>query len=248
MKNKKQNTLVIVMLIFIVLAIIYAVYTYLLSPKWDEIRTLETQSTQLFEKEIELKEQLQLEKDNSEENAVNESLLYMKVPENRDISQVVRLIEQFEGTSNTQVSEVTFNNYDTTAVDQYNEQQQEAEEVGAAQEAEVSGEEQEQEKKPESLLLTSNLPENMKLLTVSMTVSAQEEKEVVAFLKEVEASLRIMRVDSIDYTGIYPEDTEVTDETTKEQQMGTTGVSEYPVQAIVQLTTFYVDGGIESEQ
>ncbi|MBQ0140226.1 MAG: hypothetical protein KBT36_13145 [Kurthia sp.] len=265
-KTNKQGFILPLLVACIIIGAIYATYMYVIAPKLDQQNSLEANNIALSEEAEALQQQLMLEKDNTTATAKTDAELHMKVPEQRSIAQLIKQIEKFEGISDVLVSNVAFNNYDVEVGQQFSEQasaeenQQVTGDTEEAQPAEennantdnqnvatenlADAEKEEASAETKATPITSldyaNLPNNIKLVTVSMTVSANEESEVLDFLKQVEKSVRLIRVDSIDYTEENPEQTE---QVTAEEQT----TDNYPANAVVQLTTFYEQGLTTSE-
>lgn len=265
-KINNQGLILPLLVASILIGAVYAVYMYMIAPKLDEKNRLEVNNIALTEDAEVLQQQLVTEKNQAAATAKSDVELHMKVPAQRELAQLIKQIEQFEGLSNVVVSNVAFNNYDTEAGQQFSEQQSEAEQQNTAEaeqqateavatetentttegtieenaDAEKIQESDEGKATPITSLDYASLPNNIKLVTVSMTISAMEESEVLAFLKRIEKSTRLIRVDSIDYTEENPEQTE--QQTNEEQE-----AVNYPVNAVVQMTTFYEQGSIVSE-
>lgn len=234
MKNKP---ILFGLLIFcLVAALAYAVYTYIIGPKYDEKSSLEQSNIQLVSDAEDVKSQITVLKENEESLKMNESALRLKVPKTREIGQIIKLIEQFEAISETSISNVSFNNYDESAKDtlqQENQATSEENTQNATDENEPEKNDENTNTEPSSPISEKSLPGDVKLVTVSLTVSADEEQNIVQFLKEAEKNPRLIRVDSVNYSIENPEDvtSSETDEIITEKV--------YPVSATVQLTTFY---------
>lgn len=248
-KKNKQNFILSLLVVCIVVGGLYIIYAYVIAPKLERQSQLVAENTTLATEEMVLKQQLQQEKEYAEKVAVSDTELHMKVPMKRDIATFIKQIEQFEGISQVLVSGVAFNNYDTVVSQQFSEQQnaEEIEQTNIVEQAEKTvdeksdGDNTEEVTKPSTSIDYASLPDDIKLMTVSMTISAMEESEIMEFLKQVEKSMRLIRVDSIDYTAENPEQEEVL----KSEKL--TIEKKYPVIATVQLTTFYEQGLATSE-
>ncbi|HAD80116.1 MAG TPA: hypothetical protein DCF99_12965 [Flavobacteriaceae bacterium] len=234
MKNKP--ILLGLLLFCLVGALAYAVYTYIIGPKFDEKASLQLSNVQLVSDEKDVKKQISVLKENQESLKMNESALRLKVPKTREISQIIKLIEQFESLSETHISNVSFNNYDESAKDTLQKEDQATSEGIVQNPLEENDTEKKDEitnTEPSSPISEKSLPGDVKLVTVALTVSADEEQNIVKFLKEAEKNPRLFRVDSVNYTIENPE--EVT--STESDEISTDQT--YPVSATVQLTTFY---------
>lgn len=234
MKNKP--ILLGLLLFCLVGALAYAVYTYIIGPKFDEKASLEQSNIQLVSDVEDVKNQMDVLKENQESLKMNESALRLKVPKTREISQIIKLIEQFESLSETHISNVSFNNYDESAKDALQKEDQSISEGDVQNPLEENDAEKKDEitnTEPSSPISEKSLPADVKLVTVALTVSADEEQNIVEFLKEAEKNPRLIRIDSVVYTIENPEDV-----TSSESEEITTE-KKYPVSATVQLTTFY---------
>lgn len=78
----------------------------------------------------------------------------------------------------------------------------------------------------------------MELITVSFTVSGEDIADVRQFLQNIERYPRLMKIDSVDYEIANPE-AAVEQQTTDPATNSEDTPAEYPVQANVQITTFY---------
>lgn len=257
MKKTSKNSVIFPLLIACIIGgSIYAAYMYIIAPKLEQQSQLTSANEALASEASELKEQLKIEQENAEATAVSETELYMKVPAQRDIAPFIKQIEQFEGVSQVDVSGISFNNYDTVVSQQFSEQQnaeEQAQTTNTVEQAEKTIDEKTNTETstaetdegevaiPSTSIDYASLPNNIKLVTASMTVSAMEESEFLDFLKQVQKSNRLIRIDSIDYTEDNPEQVETAsvEETVTDKT--------YPVSATVQLTTFYEQGLATSE-
>lgn len=228
----RQQLILILLAICLVGAVGYGIYAYILEPKWSERDALKAENVQLVDEASELR---------------------MKVPKNRDISQLIRMLEQFEGQTATEVSSVAFNNYDASAKDTLqgdtsneentsdpNTPTKTTEEAEKQVEDEAKKEETDETKTetPTSDLANGEILGNMELITVSFTVSGEDIADVRQFLQNIERYPRLMKIDSVDYEIANPEaavEQQTTDPATNPEDTP----AEYPVQANVQITTFY---------
>lgn len=250
----RQQLIVVLLIICLVGAAGYGVYHFFLAPKWSERDALKAENVQLVDEASNLRIQLQQDQKNAEATKRNDSELRMKVPENRNISQLIRMLEQFEGQTATEVTNVAFNNYDASAQetlqgDTTNEENtsdpntptKTTEEAEKQVEDEAKREETEDTKTetPTSELANEEILGNMELVTVSFTVSGEDIADVRQFLQNIERYPRLMKIDSVDYEIANPETAVEQQETTDPTENPEDTPAEYPVQANVQVTTFY---------
>lgn len=249
----RQQLILILLAICLVGAVGYGIYAYILEPKWSERDVLKAENVQLVDEASNLRIQLQQDQKNAEASKRSDAELRMKVPKNRDISQLIRMLEQFEGQTATEVSSVAFNNYDASAKDTLqgdtsneentsdpNTPTKTTEEAEKQVEDEAKKEETDETKTetPTSDLANEEILGNMELITVSFTVSGEDIADVRQFLQNIERYPRLMKVDSVDYEIANPE-AAVEQQTTDPATNPDDTPAEYPVQANVQITTFY---------
>lgn len=249
----RQQLILILLAICLVGGVGYGIYAYILEPKWSERDVLKAENVQLVDEASNLRIQLQQDQKNAEASKRSDAELRMKVPKNRDISQLIRMLEQFEGQTATEVSSVAFNNYDASAKDTLqgdtsneentsdpNTPTKTTEEAEKQVEDEAKKEETDETKTetPTSDLANEEILGNMELITVSFTVSGEDIADVRQFLQNIERYPRLMKIDSVDYEIANPEaavEQQTTDPATNPEDTP----AEYPVQANVQITTFY---------
>lgn len=249
----RQQLILILLAICLVGGVGYGIYAYILEPKWSERDVLKAENVQLVDEASNLRIQLQQDQKNAEASKRSDAELRMKVPKNRDISQLIRMLEQFEGQTATEVSSVAFNNYDASAKDTLqgdasneentsnpNTPTKTTEEAEKQVEDEAKKEETDETKTetPTSDLANEEILGNMELITVSFTVSGEDIADVRQFLQNIERYPRLMKIDSVDYEIANPE-AAVEQQTTDPATNPDDTPAEYPVQANVQITTFY---------
>lgn len=249
----RQQLILILLAICLVGAVGYGIYAYILEPKWSERDVLKAENVQLVDEASNLRIQLQQDQKNAEASKRSDAELRIKVPKNRDISQLIRMLEQFEGQTATEVSSVAFNNYDASAKDTLqgdasneentsnpNTPTKTTEEAEKQVEDEAKKEETDETKTetPTSDLANEEILGNMELITVSFTVSGEDIADVRQFLQNIERYPRLMKIDSVDYEIANPE-AAVEQQTTDPATNPDDTPAEYPVQANVQITTFY---------
>lgn len=249
----RQQLILILLAICLVGAVVYGIYAYILEPKWLERDALKAENVQLVDEASNLRIQLQQDQKNAEASKRSDAELRIKVPKNRDISQLIRMLEQFEGQTATEVSSVAFNNYDASAKDTLqgdtsneentsdpNTPTKTTEEAEKQVEDEAKKEETDKTKTetPTSDLANEEILGNMELITVSFTVSGEDIADVRQFLQNIERYPRLMKIDSVDYEIANPE-AAVEQQTTDPATNSEDTPAEYPVQANVQITTFY---------
>ncbi|ETT82464.1 hypothetical protein MKZ08_05625 [Viridibacillus sp. FSL R5-0477] len=218
----------------LVITILGAIFYYAVYPKMEESNSLKYQIADMKKEAATLDEQLDIMKEEQKANEKSMSELKTKVPLDRDLSNVINAIEQVELVSETNVIDITFNNYDETVKEtiQMEETSTNKEPQNQASSDNVNGnDESETSVTPVSPIASSSLPEKLKLISMTLSINAKDKKEIRAFLKEVEVLPRIMRIDSVEY--------EIPN--TDVQSSGADEAHE----ATVQLTVFYYEGSVE---
>lgn len=232
--NRKSAYILIGVLVF---ALLFSIFYYVIYPKMEESNLLKYQIADARDKEATLAKQLGAIKKEQQANKKSINELKTKVPLTRELSNILNSIEQVELVSETKVLDVTFNNYDTAVKESIQTAEQpvtsstgvETQNQSPSTDAENS--DNEEVVTPVSPITSSSLPETLKLMTMKLSISAQDKEEIRAFLKEVEVLPRIMRIDSVEYE--VPNIDVQSSETVE------------GLEATVQLTVFYYEGPLE---
>ena len=96
----------------LVLALLFAVYYYVVLPKQDEAETKQSNVDNLNSEISTLKEQIALVEAENNSAVGNEFAIRKKLPESREIDQLLLSLEEIEYVSNSRIVGVSFNNYD----------------------------------------------------------------------------------------------------------------------------------------
>lgn len=108
--SSKNGTLLLV--IALAMALLFAVYYYVIKPKEDEAQAIRTEITSL-ETEISTMEQSLAELNvQHSQTDINEFALRKKVPANREIDALILAMEEIEYVTGSRVQSIEFNNYD----------------------------------------------------------------------------------------------------------------------------------------
>ena len=258
--NKKVTSLLIAALVFV---LGFAIFYYVVYPKMQERDSLQYQITDLKTDSKKLAKQLNNLKSNQQAESKSLTELKTEVPTERELRSLIDSIEQLESVSNAKVEDISFNNYDATVKETINTTEEKegitnnnsssqssdtTKQTNSAQSQNTnttvtnqdnqSTDEQNNEKNtvPVSPIASSSLPDSLKLLTLNLSVSATDKKEIKEFLKGIENIPRIMRIDSVSYA---TPNTEVTD--------SSTDTKEDLLQATIQFTTFYYIGQLDDQ-
>lgn len=221
----------------LVAALLFAVYYYLVLPKKDEVEMLKSSISSLqmeistFQEQIAVKESMQTT------DTPNLFVLRQKVPQNRDIDQLLLNIGEIEYVTQSRVASINFNNYDSlvsgagytepTLPEEGTEAAVPQDDVENGETTEI-GEGAEQEEAAISTI-AETLPPELKLITFNLQVESPDYESLLQFIKELEKLERVMHIDTISYSLPGEEDL-FAEEFTQ------------VVSASIQVTTFYYEG------
>ncbi|QDQ01898.1 hypothetical protein FOH38_16170 [Lysinibacillus fusiformis] len=215
----------ILLLTALVAALLFALYYYLLMPKLNEVEAKASNINQLQQEIASIEGQLSTLDEEQSELVTNILTMRKKVPETRAIEKIILAMAEMEEVTGTRVESLNFNNYDTTVA------QSEVTEPNMLEKAEteVSGEQIADENLPISSIAKENLPNELKLVTFSLEVTALDFKALESFLKEIEKLERVMKTDTINFS--LPGEQDQLDKD-----------ADLTLKATVQVTTFYYEG------
>lgn len=211
-KKKKNNSLVYTLSILLVVAIGIALYYYVLKPEmalYDSLnqKYAEQQKylTQLSTEQSQAKKEV--------ERARTIKSLETKIPANTDLQSIVDSLDEVEYASSAAVTNIRFNNYEE------NSKEENDEKTTSLTEAELF--QADESELPISPLADQKKPEQLKLVTMDLSVSAYDVKDLNRFINKLEKLPRLFIVDAVKY------------ENTNEKE----GL----VTAKIQVTTFHVE-------
>ncbi|WP_203246787.1 hypothetical protein [Sporosarcina beigongshangi] len=232
--DKKTGLLLLGLL---TVALLAAVYYYLVNPLSEEKQRKEVNISSLHSEIDTMQGQIAVQgtEETSEESLF---LLRKKLPGNRELDKLIRSIQEIEFVSDSQIEAITFNNYDETVaesnlivpdteVDSENIDEASSEQSEEGQ-SDVDSDDRQVEM-PVSPVADTSLPEQLKLLTFSIDVKTKNFEALQHFLKEVEGLERIVRIDAVEFS-LPGEEQEFNIESTDS------------IGATVQLTTFFYLG------
>ncbi|SOB93975.1 hypothetical protein SAMN05880501_101731 [Ureibacillus xyleni] len=221
----------LLLLIALIAALLFALYYYVVLPKKEEL-DLTQNSISSAQTEIKtLQDQIaQLETEQAIET--NSFALRKKLPQSREIAQLLLNIEEIEYVSGTRVLNMNFNNYDSLVSESIKQEEETAPEENTNTE-ETTPEnaeegETEEEETPISSIDISTLPSELKLITFVIDVEAPNYNNLLKFIEEIENLERIMHVDALNFE-LPGEESVILDE-------------EETVTVSLQVTTFYHEG------
>ncbi|KGR84822.1 hypothetical protein [Lysinibacillus odysseyi] len=221
----------------LVLAILFALYYYVVLPKQDEAEAKQNEVNTLHSDISTMKEQLALIEEGGNSSVHNEFAIRKKLPASREIDQLLLSFEEIEYVSNSRIVGISFNNYDDlvsasgladpNAASETEETSGEASAGGTVDES-AAKETDKQEEVPISTMSVEALPANLKLITFQIDIESPDDEELQQFIREIEQMERVMHIDTIEYS-LPGEEDMLTEE-------GSTITS-----ASIQVTTFYFE-------
>ncbi|MFF5993511.1 potassium transporter [Lysinibacillus sp. KU-BSD001] len=215
----------VLLLSALVLALLFAVYYYVVKPKQEEATNLESSVSSLNSEITSIQDQITLLKEEQSSDIPNEFALRKKVPASREIDRILLNIEEVEYVSGSTVLGIKFNNYDSLVSESTLTDPNATEETT---EETAQGEVAETEQNPVSTIATANVPTNLKLVTFEVDVASPNFEKLQLFIKEIERLERVMHIDKIDY------------QLPGEEELFAEDRSEVAA-AIIQITTFYYE-------
>ena len=233
----------------LVLALLFAVYYYLVMPKKDEVAVKESNVAAIQANITSLQAQIALaEQEQKPNTTIDYYALRKKVPQSRAVDQLLLNIEEIEYVARARVQSIGFNNYDSLVsasglqdpnyvppVENTDPNAQTGETTdGNTENTDGSTEQQPSENgeviaTPVSTITPDQLPAELKMLTLSISVEAKNYESLLTFIREIEKLERVVRVDTISYS-LPGEESTYNPETSK------------IVSATIQVTTFYYEG------
>lgn len=217
--NKNSSLLLVIAL---VAALLFAFYYYVVLPKKEELNSTQNTISSTRTEIRSMQEQI-AKLENEQAIETNIFSLRKRLPQSREIDQLLLNIEEIEYVSGTRVLNINFNNYDSLVSESMKQEQ-------TAPEENTDGEEEEGEEKetPISSIDISTLPSELKLITFVLDVEAPDYNSLLTFIEEIENLERIMHIDALNFE-LPGEESVIQNE-------------EETVTVSVQVTTFYHEG------
>jgi len=238
LQEKRKFFLFIGIILFLLLGILYY---YLIMPLKDDANVAEQNVKQL---ETEVKALENRLNQNESDQPESTAKLEKKMPLSRQLDELILSLQEIEMVSGSQITTMTFNNYDgglTEADDTNNNNEstdstgntttnepgenQSDNQAGADESSDDNGSDTNDESATDDTV--TNLPTNVKLITINLSVASPDYEHFQTFLQEMEKLERITRVDTLSFT--RPAERELLYEKEGSQV----------VKAEVQITTFY---------
>lgn len=239
-QERKSLVILIIVIMFLLLGL---AYFYWIMPMKDEVKAAK-RNVELLESDIQL---LQSQLDNAQSGQMdrveNQFYLERKMPLDRSIDDLILSLQEIEFVSGTRIENITFNNYDAglTEADQVFENEEvETEEETSRDELleDTETENLEEPTEPPVSDVAENLPANVKLITVELSVISPNFHQFEVFLQEIEKLERVTRVDTLSFSKPGEQDL-----------LNPEGEADTTVSIDVQITTFYYDeNGASSEE
>mgnify|MGYP003470573630 CR=1 FL=1 len=242
--SSKNGTLLLV--IALAMALLFAVYYYVVKPKQDEELAIHSEMSNLQTEVSTLEETIATHHSQLSQSSTNEFALRKKVPANREIDALILSIEEIEYLTGSRVQSIDFNNYDALVSSSGLQDPMASPETEEGQVIEDGSEPVEPteseatetpeqtegadvpEELPVSTIAVESLPPSLKLVTFNINVASPNDVSLLQFIEEIEKKDRVMRIDLIDYALPGEEDQ-------------FTEVSSEVVTANIQVTTFYYE-------
>lgn len=231
----------VLLVLALVMAFLFAVYYYVVLPKTNEVSAIKSSVSSVQLQGSTLQDSIALVNDEQSQTPVNIFELRKKVPQNRDMTDLLLNIEEVELVSDSRILSINFNNYDTLVAESALQDPNQVETVEGEQSAEqpavqatdvqAQGEAtgENEQAPPVSSIARETLPAALKMVTFSIDVESPNAAKLEVFIKELETLERIMRVDTIQYS-LPGEENEFAEDRSD------------VVNATVQVTTFYYEG------
>ena len=225
-----------ILIAVLVAALLFAVYYYIVLPKQEEADMLESSVNSLRSEDSTLNEQIVSIQEEQSRESSNEFALRKKVPDNREIDELLLNIEEIEYVSGSRIQSISFNNYDSlvsastlTDPNAVTETEENAEGQTEASEEQTTDTTTEQvTTTPVSTIAVETLPPNLKLITFNVDVESPNHDKLKQFIKEIERLERVMHIDTVGYNLPGEENTFAED-------------ASDIVAATIQVTTFYYE-------
>lgn len=230
--SSKNGTLLIV--IALAMALLFAMYYYVVKPKQDEEQMIRSEINSLHTEIAAIEETIATNESQQSKTNVNEFALRKKVPDNREIDELILSIEEMQYVTDSRIQSIDFNNYDAlvsssglqdplfTPETEEGVATESTESTNQAEDTEAS------EQLPVSTIAVETLPPSLKLVTFNINVAAPNDVNLLQFVEEIEKKERVMRIDIIDFA-LPGEEDKFTEEASE------------IVTADIQVTTFYYE-------
>lgn len=240
-QERKSLVILIIVILFLLLGL---VYLNLVKPLKDESKTAKT-NIEVLETDIQLLQaQVEGEASGQADRPDNQFFLERKMPLDRSIDELILSLQEIEMISEVRLENISFNNYDSglTEADQVIDREEDTEETGDVDGGELNDDVEtevvDEFTEPPVSDVAENLPANVKLITVELSVISPNFHQFEVFLQEIEKLERVTRVDTLSFSKPGEQDL-----------LNPEGEADTTVSIDVQITTFYYDeNGASSEE
>lgn len=222
-----NKTTLNLLLTLLMLVLLFSFYYYFLNPLQESEKSLRG-SIASSEQEIESIE-ARLEAMSWGQNAGNEKELLAKLPKSKDIPMLLQLLQEAELTTASTIQSIVFNDFqDNQQLGLPEPEAEPAEQLEEEEDTEDIVEEsiEEQPEVPVTELTTADVPDNLQLLTLEVSVMHEDYDQLFQFIREIEQSERIIHIEMVHF--------ELPGEEVEPDQPET-------AVSTIQLTTFYVE-------
>lgn len=232
----------------LILALLFALYYYLVKPKIEEVESLESSVSSLESEISTIQTEIDTIKNERANQTEDDYAIRKKLPDNREVGSLLRSFEEIEFITESRITSIAFNGYDSlvsgSSIKDPNAASEEATPEQTPQndmqelvqnnestneDGSTNNEDTTEEVAPVTTIAAESLPPNLKLLTYSLNIETPDAEKLLLFIKEVERLERVMHVDTISYSLPGEEETLVSEE------------EKSPLAVTLQVTTFYYE-------
>lgn len=222
-EEKKKVALFFIIILFLLLGLLYV---YVLLPVKNEAEQKENSFRQLESEVLTLQAELNQKEDPDSENAF---FLEKTLPRSRKVDELILDLQQIETVSNSRIESIDFTNYDGSFSDLDLPETIEENDEQGTDETTSSENASADETANATVTYPNTLPENVKYITLQLSVTSPDFDHFFTFLEEVEKLERVVNVDQLTFS--QPGEQELlSDEPDAEF-----------IRTDIQLTTFYYD-------
>ncbi|MFD1927293.1 hypothetical protein ACFSFY_04350 [Sporosarcina siberiensis] len=210
-KSTGENKYLPILLGLLAFVLLGAFYYYGVYPKSEAKASTENALVQLKDETNQLENRINLLSE-TEIAQTDDFELRKKLPINRDLDALLRSINEVELMSEAKIVSIIFNNYDEEVAKSTNftsaeEEEIKKEEQDNATDAEVEekvAEEIEETagtngEKPVTPIDIESLPEQLKLLSLTIDMVVPNYDHLLRFLEEIESIERVIRIDTVEF-------------------------------------------------
>lgn len=197
--SSSKNTTVL-LVIALAMALLFAVYYYVVKPKQDDAETVNREVNTLRAEISSLEENLTAIRAQHSQTSINEFALRKKVPATRAIDSLILDMEEIEYVTGSRIQSIDFNNYDDQVATSGLEDPNASTATKEQETTEETQNNEQSEALPVSTIAVENLPPSLKLITFNINVMSPNNETLQQFIKEIEKIERVMHIDMIDFT------------------------------------------------